>query len=62
MYKSLYEYMVYSFSQSAMQGMESNAVKIPITPEWENTSEIRLDLSFSGGKAECWKHENYYLY
>ena len=28
-------------------------VKIPITPLWENTNDVKLDLYFANGKAEC---------
>jgi hypothetical protein len=28
-------------------------VKVPITPQWENTNDVKLDLYFVNGKAEC---------
>ena len=28
-------------------------VKVPITPQWINTNDVKLDLYFVNGKAEC---------
>ena len=28
-------------------------VKAPITPQWINTNDVKLDLYFVNGKAEC---------
>lgn len=28
-------------------------VKAPITPQWTNTNDVKLDLYFVNGKAEC---------
>lgn len=29
------------------------SVKVPITPQWENTNDVKLDLYFINGKVEC---------
>ncbi|WP_312810194.1 hypothetical protein [Sedimentibacter sp.] len=29
------------------------AIETPITPQWVNTNDVRLDLYFVNGKAEC---------
>jgi len=28
-------------------------VKVPMTPQWINTNDVKLDLYFVNGKAEC---------
>ena len=37
-------------SQNAVQGV---GPQIPITPLWENTNDVKLDLYFENGMAEC---------
>lgn len=37
-------------SPNATQGVGIGA---PITPQWVNTNDVRLDLYFADGKAEC---------
>jgi hypothetical protein len=29
------------------------AIEAPITPQWVNTNDVRIDLYFVNGKAEC---------
>ncbi len=29
------------------------SAKVPITPQWTNTNDVKLDLYFENGKAEC---------
>ena len=35
--------------------------KVPITPQWTNTNDVKLDLYFVNGKAECVGIINGYL-
>ena len=37
-------------SSNVVQGVDTD---VPITPQWENTNDVNLDLYFTNGKAEC---------
>lgn len=41
------------FAEVAPNLAQGIAVETPITPMWENTNDVRLDLYFVDGEAEC---------
>ena len=41
------------FAEVSPNVVKGVGIEAPITPQWENTNDVRLDLYFSSGESEC---------